>query len=403
MAERHFDEEEEYKVGHECDPVNALDGLNCGICHHMLRNAQQSTCCGQNACKLCIEKTSRITIIDKKCPFCSEITFEFVPDVKTQRDVDNTKIYCPNRQLGCEWTGPLRSQDEHVNVCPFTEVQCTNCCQQLIQRRQLEHHLNSECELRHECCKVTGTSQWITGDHRLKECINFEVNCYKKQLADIQKQLECERQKCVELQQKLDYGNKFYIENKKKLAAFHAMDWPTQLDALAAENSPGLPTIIKMPYFVKSTFFAKSSEDGWSSPSFTTDEIGYRMLMKVYANGYPHGEGYGSYVSVAVHLMKGDHDDDEQLNWPLKGTVKIQLLNQWADQDHSEIVGFKFNGRDSKMCDKITSNDSHVATRACWAHKFISHEALQYNHHQKNQYLKDKCIYFRIHSFSPLE
>ena len=332
------------------------------------------------------------TVIDKKCPCCNEKTFNIVPDKKTQRHVLDLKVYCTNKQPGgCIWTGELRSLEKHLgDDCPFTEVQCSSGCLQMIQRQMLEDHLESKCRLRQvicESCNITGPFQWITGEHQLKECVNFKLDYYKQQLAETQKELETVKQKFAELQQKFECTNNI---DKKKLSAFHALDWPTQLNCLAAESLPGLPTIIKMPQF------SKSNKDGWPSPSFTTDEGGYKMFMKVYANGYVHGEGHEKFISVALFLMKGEHD--ERLTWPMKGTVTIQLLNILADEDHSQVVEFKFNGRDEKMC--LVRNGVHMhAERASWAHKFIALDNLSYNQHRKHQYLKNNCIYFRVQSF----
>lgn len=396
MAEcdRRKHQQEEYEVGYEIDPVGAssdiLDDLNCGICHHVVRDAQQVTCCGHNACKQCIDKALRTRNIDKKCPYCSNPVFNVMDDKKTQRKVLNLQVYCPHKQqkgpeAGCVWKGELRSREKHLsNDCSFTEVKCTNGCQEIIQRRQLENHLRLECVLRRvncEYCNGTGYYQHTNGDRELEEC--------KEQLAETQRRLEVVEQKYRELQQKVECSD---TQTRKKLSAFHALDWVTQLNGLASETSAGLPVIIKMPNFTK------SNQDGWSSPPFTTANGGYKMFIKVYPNGYLHGEGYGKCISVALYLMNGEHD--EELRWPLTGTMSIQLLNQVADNDHSQVVEFKFSGRDLKMCQRVT-NGNH-AERACWAHKFIPHEALQYDKHKKHEYLKNKCIFFRVQSFVTL-
>ena len=388
-------ESEEYEVGYDCDLVEPLarDSLKCGICRYLLRDAQQTSCCGHCFCKKCADKHLRSVVIDKSCPYCREEEFKFHNDKKTQREVSDLIIFCTNKQPGgCPWFGELRLQDRHLKEeCQFTDVQCTNGCQRLIQRAMLEAHVNSECELRQvacESCNATGTYQWITGDHQQKECKDFIIDHYKQQLADAQKRLEAAEQKCMELQ-KSEGASKTDIEIKKKLSAFHALEWPIQLKCLADEDSPGLPTVIKMPCFTK------SNQNGWSSPSFTTHEAGYKMFMQVYDNGYIHGEGFEKFISVALYLMKGKHD--EQLTWPMKGTVNIQLLNILADQDHSQVVEFKFSGHDSKMCTVAKGNQK--AYRASWAHKFLALDNLSYNQHRKCQYLEGNCVYFRVQSF----
>ena len=66
----------------------------------------------------------------------------------------------------------------------------------------------------------------------------------------------------------------------------------------------------------------------WISSPFYTHSQGYRMCLKVTANG--QGSGKDTHITVAVYLMKGEFDD--QLEWPFRGDITIQLLNQQGDQ-----------------------------------------------------------------------
>ena len=61
----------------------------------------------------------------------------------------------------------------------------------------------------------------------------------------------------------------------------------------------------------------KLSNDQWVSQPFYTHEQGYKMCLKVTANG--QGSGKGSHITVVVYLMKGEYDD--QLEWPFKADV----------------------------------------------------------------------------------
>ena len=55
-------------------------------------------------------------------------------------------------------------------------------------------------------------------------------------------------------------------------------------------------------------------------------------MPQIDANG--SGSGAGTHVSVFVCLMCGEYDDD--LPWPFRGDVTIQLLNQRRDKGHEE-------------------------------------------------------------------
>ena len=88
----------------------------------------------------------------------------------------------------------------------------------------------------------------------------------------------------------------------------------------------------------------KASRTVWHSDGFYTHPYGYKMCLTVYANGV--GKGKYSHVSVFATLMKGEYDDD--LSWPFKGHVDVELLGIESDFDSDdEEFGdvFKFNTR----------------------------------------------------------
>ena len=80
------------------------------------------------------------------------------------------------------------------------------------------------------------------------------------------------------------------------------------------------------------------------------------MCLKVYANGV--SEGKGTHVSAFICLMRGDNDDN--LKWPFKGTIKVSLLNQLEGGQHHtkepwspshnvlEDISGRISGRKSK-------------------------------------------------------
>ena len=175
--------------GYDCDFVESpADDLLCKICHFPARDPQQTNvCCGQTFCAVCLGKYMDSTILDnKQCPYCKTEPFTFMPDARTKRYIGGLKVFCPNKLLGCTWTGELRSLEQHLvkNIdnkkgCPFTELQCSNGCGVVMQRRIVEGHLKSECKLREvkcEYCNTTGSYQWINSSH-CEECPKYPVEC----------------------------------------------------------------------------------------------------------------------------------------------------------------------------------------------------------------------------------
>ena len=175
--------------GYDCDFVESpADDLLCKICYFPARDPQQTNeCCGQTFCAVCLGKYMDSKILDnKQCPYCKTEPFTFVRDAKTKRYVEGLKVFCSHKLLGCTWTGELRSLEQHLvrdidnkKGCPFTELQCSNGYGVVMQRRLVEGHLKSECELREvkcEYCITTGSYQWINSSH-CEECPLAIVEC----------------------------------------------------------------------------------------------------------------------------------------------------------------------------------------------------------------------------------
>ena len=94
--------------------------------------------------------------------------------------------------------------------------------------------------------------------------------------------------------------------------------------------------------FVMYNYKTSDSEMVWHSNGFYTHPSGYKMCLTVYPNGV--GRGRDSHVSVFATLMKGEYDDD--LRWPFRGHVTVELLDIEEDyDDYYEDVEdvFKFN------------------------------------------------------------
>ena len=127
----------------------------------------------------------------------------------------------------------------------------------------------------------------------------------------------------------------------------------------------------------------------WYSPPFYTHPGGYKMCIKVDANGFD--DGTDTYVSVFACLMKGKNDDN--LPWPFTGEVTITLLNQLADKNHyTDTVTFPQYS--DQTFERVV--DDERAPEGCGWDTFISHDDLDFNEVDNCQYLKDDCLFFEI-------
>ena len=112
------------------------------------------------------------------------------------------------------------------------------------------------------------------------------------------------------------------------------------------------------------------------------------MCLRVDANG--SDEGKGTHVSVFVHMMKGEFDS--HLQWPFKGEVKVQLVNQQEGGEHFEEMIVE-------KCDECVAFSRvmmGVTSAMGWGNPwFISHAEL-YKPKKGKEFLKNDTLKFRV-------
>ena len=153
-------------------------------------------------------------------------------------------------------------------------------------------------------------------------------------------------------------------------------------------RSVPVPCAPVLPFGFTMTDFEqeKVKNDHWYSPSFYTHQKGYKMCLGVHANGFSGAKG--THISVFLYLMKGENDN--LLEWPLRGDITIQLLNQIEDKHHCEwIVDFTEFGDVHRV---ITGERGS----GCGWPDYISHCKLNYDETRNCQYLKYNGLSFRI-------
>ncbi len=132
----------------------------------------------------------------------------------------------------------------------------------------------------------------------------------------------------------------------------------------------------------------KRDDTEFYSPPFYTSNKGYKMCIRLNANG--HKIGKGTHVSMFAYLMKGDNDDF--LSWLFPGTVTIELLNQLEDNNHyKKTLSFPV---DDMVSQRVV--DGQRAPKGYGYAEFISHANLDYNPFFKTQYLKDDTLVVRV-------
>ena len=420
----------------------------CPVTFDLLREPHQTTCCGNH---LSPEAVTRL--LGQPCPVCKEKKLNTTPDKYFKRKVNELKVRCPNKSLGCEWVGELCSLDRHLNQisvegeCQFVTVACPYSCGDSFQRCQLEGHKVNDCPnhpFTCQYCDHKATYITVTNEH-WPICKQYPLECPNKcgenaiERQHLQKHLEetCPLQviKCefsyagceVECQRQhmrthLEENVRVHLNkvSKQQESQITALQLKTEqqeeemkkykdqtdckveqqqqqivalmstLNQLALDvKKPLAPVFIPPPDIVMTDFEKhKKAGDKWYSPPFYSHIGGYKMCLRVDANG--HGSGEATHVSVFVHLMRGEYDD--QLKWPFRGDITIQLLNQSRDEGHCEMTVHYYDRADDDVAGRVVGRERANG----WGYDFIAHTELNT---ENKEYLKNVCLKFRITNF----
>ena len=292
-------------AGFECEfrqePPKVLQS-KCPICLLVLREPYQATCCGKSFCKKCID---RVKDRNGSCPTCKTENFFCYPNKGLEQSLYDFEVYCSHKSKGCEWRGELRELDKHLNSepaadkslggCPFTVINCPlghTGCDVKLPRKDIKAHLSDSHD----------TSDTVLEAARLKGVMT-ELENIKAKLDEAEREKVLLKQRVAELE---DEKTKSSSECTPTLS--YSDQWPV---------GPG-------ELFLTNFEQRKRSDEEWYSPPFYSHPYGYKMCLRVHCNGKSSGKG--SHVSVFVHLMRGEFD--EQLKWPFRGSITVQLLNQ---------------------------------------------------------------------------
>ena len=399
-----------------------LEELQCAICLELVSDPVQ-TSCGHLFCGECIEGITH-------CPIDREI-FTTTPDHFNKRRVRNFKVKCHNKGRGCQWQGNLGDADKHINTnCDYQIVECDNeGCDEEIERRHLAHHMHNECSERmYNCpfCAEEGTYCEVTTVH-FTACEELPLNCpggcgkqglQRGNMAhhlfeDCPNELVPCRFAIAGCQQ---------IVKRKDLQQ-HLKDKDRHLDVVLSshvtlsllfrdivnDRKPKLPLPFcawlqntpscypRPPWVIKMEGFQKKKERNvqWYSAPVYSHFGGYKMCLKVCANGV--GEGKGTHVSVQICMMRGAHD--KNLKWPFEGTVEISLLNQLEDSEHyTDTIWEPWNDIPETSSGRVTEGERSEG----WGDsEFVPHDELDYDDDDNRQFLKDDTLFFRVDVIEP--
>ncbi|XP_019856710.1 PREDICTED: TNF receptor-associated factor 6-like [Amphimedon queenslandica] len=368
----------------------------CPICHLVAREPQQVSCCGKIYCQSCFSELESQSKWRLRCANCREEEPDSFPDRKTAGQINSLRVACLKRDDGCSWRGALRELDTHLSHCEYANMTCPFSvfgCSVRPLRKDLEEHENTS--LRHHlklAVKHVGELQKIieeNNDEQKERASHLEASIRELKAGHTTHKKEIRKHVEKKLESQTD-------SVRSKLSSLK--------NEIILQNS-SLPLVFKLSNF----FDLKEDDEDWRSPPFYSHQGGYKMCLRVYTNGC--SEVRGSHISLYVYLMKSDHD--HKLEWPFRGTIHVQILNQLEDSCHySEKI--TFSSREIKNYNGRVKTQTNIGVTGLGKSRFIAQSELEYSRREEEegeeeeeeeeergrvyacQYLKDDSIYFRV-------
>ena len=399
-----------------------LEELKCPICLDLVSDPVQ-TSCGHLFCGKCVKEA-------KTCPIDRK-QFTSNPDNFNDRRVRNFMVKCPKEGRSCQWQGSLGDVKKHIDTsCAYQMVKCDNeRCNVKVERRQLTRHMQNGCLQRaYKCphCSEEGTYLEVTTTHFTKcedltlpcpagcdkqglarremahhlfeDCPNELVPCtlvtagcqqivkrkdLNQHLLDMDRHLGTAVSSCISL----TIFVQDILQGRKSTIPLLLCRWLQNMPTCY----PRPPWVIKMEGFQKK----KEKSCSWFSDPVYSHFGGYKMCLRVDANGLKGAKG--THVSVYTYLMRGDNDNN--LKWPFKGTIKVSLLNQLEDgQHHTESLWAPDCTVPENARGCVT--DGERADNGFGKSQFIPHLDLACSD-DNCQYLKDDTLFLRVDCFEP--
>ena len=371
----------------------ALEALQCPVCFEIVLEPVQ-TSCGHLFCKKCVE-------IVAMCPACRE-QFISVPDHFNNRRVRSLRVKCPYTVNGCKWVGDLGDVNDHEAVqCECHPNKCPYCDLTTILKEKLKDHLMTCEKHTFPCpngCGATPSRKNL--DEHLDECPEQLIRC-KFSILGCDVELP-RKEMSRHIATSEEHSTDFLLQHVMKLTVLvsqlcamsgvpMSLEQKSWLQNKVLRKEPLPPWVFRMEGFQEK----KGNEEKWYSDPVYSHFGGYKMCLRVDAIGI--GKGRGTHVSVFINLLRGDNDDN--LTWPFKGTIKVSLLNQLEDGLHCTKQLWSPDDVLLACGSRVTERDR--ANKSYGLSHFISHNDLDYLAvADKNcQYLKDNCLFFRVDCF----
>lgn len=308
------------------------------------------------------------------CEFCREEgKHSFVSTAAHLDHCQKHPVFCTS---GCGATILRQDTARHSEECPNMVVDCpfrgVGCTVRVERKKLADHNASSNhfLLLMQQVMLLTANvgkkDQEIASLQEQLTLLTANVGKKDEEIASLKEQLGAVNQTVVKAELAADCATKLLQSLQGSVGALEARTKPSVLNYFTTCKEGGV--VVRMDEFEK----YRTKSEIWYSEPFYLHPKGYKMCLKVFANGASLYKG--SHVSVYLTLMKGEYDDN--LKWPLQGNFKVSILNQLADASHFEKE-IKFNLTVPEKATRRVS-DSDMATVGHGLPDFLPHTYIGY-------------------------
>lgn len=265
----------------------------CGLCHGVLKDPQQTTCCGSHFCLKCIG--DKISTDGSTCPECNQEEMSYFQDIHFRRVIQSSSRI----QRDCDVE---KDNDADLNQ-PSTDRE-----DGVIDGGKKQNHKYQRCLSQPNDGSIPLLSSVKEAcDHVLKlfsDKLNTVSNTYETQCAKFERRQE-KVEEMLEIHKKMLQTLCSKTEALQNQITSHAL----------------LPYSITVPNI--DSYFDDRQGDEWNSPEFYTGTLtskGYKLQLSIVPYSlYMHHKQKA--LSARLLIAKGEEDD--KLTWPFQATYKL--------------------------------------------------------------------------------
>ena len=288
--------------------------------------------------------------------------------VAARKSVVELNVTCPLHVRKCEWKGKMCDISQHLDECPYYQVECSLECGVVLERRTVQLHLTTECTMRPVNCEFCDKPIPPTQlTQHLYDCQNMKITCnscgmeVKKINMEIHLKTECPNRSlpctyavygCSATELKLDEVKNHITMNTElhtallseyiaktqtglleKMSQLEESDRRKgeQIEELTKQNSRLYNKVRQLNDVIMTSLagamlrwkivgFA-SDVNLYESPSFSFDGYTFRCAINL----------EDAKLHVKLGTLKGGADKNAK--WPFRGKSIVILVNQDREND----------------------------------------------------------------------